>query len=466
MIPTLLRISWTNLRRDTVALGVTFVLPVIFFSIFAVIFGGMGGGGGGGIGTMKIVVVDEDGTDVSRRFIEALDDQGALEVYDAPAATEDDPRPTPYDRESGRKAVRGGQFPIAVIIPKGFGAGFGDFGGDADPIDLIHDPSNPLARHAVSGLIQASAMMAAPDILMERGLEALETFGGALTPEQRKAVDEILPVLRGDASLEDLAAEGADTDESDEDSPAADTPAVTDEEPLFTGLVAVNAVSAREEDTDDAEATRGNSIISYYAAGIGVMFLLFSMAGAAGSLLEEEATGTLDRVLTSSVGMGTLLAGHWLFFTIVGALQLTIMFLWGTLVFGLDLFTANHLAGFVVMTAVTASAAAAFGLLLATICRSRAQLSGISTVVILTMSALGGSMVPKFVMPAFMETTSLFTFNGWALDGYLKVFWYDDPAADVLSSLASLLPQLAVLATLAVVFMLIARGLARRWETT
>jgi hypothetical protein len=52
------------------------------------------------------------------------------------------------------------------------------------------------------------------------------------------------------------------------------------------------------------------AIPSPYAAGIGVMFLLFSMAGAAGSLLEEEETGTLERVLTSNVGMtnfGTML---------------------------------------------------------------------------------------------------------------------------------------------------------------
>ena len=32
---------------------------------------------------------------------------------------------------------------------------------------------------------------------------------------------------------------------------------------------------------------------SFYAAGIGVMFLLFSCAGAGGTLLEEEETGTL-----------------------------------------------------------------------------------------------------------------------------------------------------------------------------
>ncbi len=97
------------------------------------------------------------------------------------------------------------------------------------------------------------------------------------------------------------------------------------------------------------------------------------------------------------------------------------MFLWGAVVFGLPLF--SHLPGFVVMTAATASAAAALGLVLATLARTRAQLSGFSTILILTMSALGGSMFPRFLMSENMQKLGLLTFNAWALDGYLKVFW-------------------------------------------
>ena len=39
---TLLRIGWTNLRRDRVAQALTFLLPIVFFSIFATVFGGQG----------------------------------------------------------------------------------------------------------------------------------------------------------------------------------------------------------------------------------------------------------------------------------------------------------------------------------------------------------------------------------------------------------------------------------------
>jgi ABC-2 type transport system permease protein len=204
--------------------------------------------------------------------------------------------------------------------------------------------------------------------------------------------------------------------------------------------------------TDD----RKGSLISFYAAGIGVMFLLFSaVAGAGGALLDEAESGTLERLLSTNIGMTGLLVGKWLFLTMMGVAQLTVMFLWGWVAFGLPLF--SHLPGFFVMTIATAGAAAALGLVLATIARTRAQLSGFSTILILTMSALGGSMFPRFLMTDTMQRMGLVTFNAWALDGYLKVFWRN-------AALWELWPQVLVLVFLGAAFMLFARMLARRWE--
>ncbi|MDH3253920.1 MAG: ABC transporter permease [Acidobacteriota bacterium] len=447
MIRTLLAINWLNLKRDRVALGLTFVLPLVFFSIFAVIFGGMGSGSIAA-GSMKVIGVDLDHTDVSRKFIDALDGQDAIDIVTAPEPTENEPEPEPFSRDSALLAVRTGDRSVAVVVPEGFAASFGNFGGDTAKVELIHDPANPLVQHIVSGLIQASAMTAAPDILLDGGLEHLETFGGALTPQQEQVVDTFKEMLKTGESSSAAGEPGA--------------AATAESGSAFAGLVEIEAVSAMEAEEDSAGG--GPSIVSYYAAGIGVMFLLFSMAAAGAALLEEEESGTLERLLSSRVGMQTLLAGNWLFYSAVGFAQLAVMFTWGALVFDLDLFTPKHLAGFAAMSLVTAVAAAAFGIMLAAICKSRAQLNGISTVVILVMSALGGSMVPRFAMPEFMNTTALFTFNGWALDGYLKVFWYGDPAATLLASLLSLVPQLAVLAGMTIVFLVIARVLARRWE--
>jgi ABC-2 type transport system permease protein len=196
--------------------------------------------------------------------------------------------------------------------------------------------------------------------------------------------------------------------------------------------------------------------ISFYAAGIGVMFLLFSCAGAGGTLLEEEESGTLGRLISSRAGMAGVLAGKWVFLTLMGVLQLVVMFTWGAVMFGLPLIA--HLPGFIVMTLFTAGAAAGFGLLLATLSRSRAQLSGMSTIIILAMSAIGGSMFPRFLMTETMQKIGLVTFNAWALEGYLKVFWRE-------ASLVNLWPEVLVLTTLTGAFLLLARRFARRWET-
>ena len=79
------------------------------------------------------------------------------------------------------------------------------------------------------------------------------------------------------------------------------------------------------------------------------------------------------------------------------------------------------------MTASTSAATASFAMFLATLSRSRAQLSALSVLIILSMSALGGSMIPRFAMSDQMKVIGQWTFNAWAIDGFQKVFWYRLP---------------------------------------
>lgn len=422
MIVTLLKAGWLNLTRDRVAQALTFLLPILFFSIFAMVFGGQGSQ----TTRVRLAVVDEDHSDLSARIVSGLEKEPGLRVR-----TTDDGGSV-LDRARAEALVRNGDVPVAVVIPAGTGAGFGaaGFGASEQKILLLADVSDRIAPQMVLGLLQKVVMTSAPDLLMASGMAQFETRAGALTPEQRTAVDAWLPQLKAQAQG-DGAAAGQDG------SPGM-------------------GMAAEIVDVMGSGARRG-SLISFYAAGIGVMFLLFScVAGAGGALLDEVEAGTLERLLSTRLGMSTLLLGKWLFLALVGALQLTVMFLWGWAVFDLPLF--SHLAGFTLMTLVTAAAAAALGLVLATIARTRGQLSGFSTILILTMSALGGSMFPRFLMSETMQRFGLLTFNGWALDGYLKVFWRDAP-------LWQLWPQVLVLVALTLVFLAAARVLAKRWET-
>ena len=429
MISTIFRIGALNLRRDKAAFIMTFVMPVVFFSIFALIFGA--GNSGTKANTIKVIVADLDHTEISSRFIATLKKQKALDLGAAP------------DDVTARKQVHDGSYPVAVIVLKGFSESFGDFASDRETVELVYDAANPIAQNAVSGLLQAAAMMSAPDTMIARGFSNLERLGAGLTPQQSQALDNIRPYLRGDKPWSDL------------------TGAASDARDPSQGMLRVRSTDVRAGEAPKEQ----RSMIAYYAAGVAVMFLLFSMAGAGGALIEEIESGTLERLLSTNLTMTRLIAGKWIFLTVMGTIQVGIMFVWASLWFRLELFTPGRLAGFLAMATVTAAAAAGFGLVLATACKTRAQLGGTSTVVILTMSAIGGSMVPRFVMPKFMETLGLFTFNGWALDGFLKVFWYGDVHASVLNTLRALTPQLAVLTILTIVFLGVARTLARRWET-
>jgi len=111
------------------------------------------------------------------------------------------------------------------------------------------------------------------------------------------------------------------------------------------------------------------------------------------------------------------------------------------------------------MTAATSLSVAAFGMLLASISHTRAQQAATGTLLILTMSAVGGSMFPKFLMPPLMLKFGLLTFNSWAIEGYTKVFWRDEPVAH-------LLPQMAALLVGGLLLFLLARRFAKRWEHT
>lgn len=417
MIATLVRISWTNLKRDRVAQAMIFVLPITFFSIFATVFGNQGNG----TARIRIAVVDEDHSEFSQRIVKALGEEKSLRVR----TTVGPDGGAPLDRAGAETLVKDGDVPVAIVLPKGIGQGTFMFGPSKDGphVQLLADVSDRIAPPMVAGLLQKVVMTSAPDVLAESGIAQFDKYAGGLTSSQQAAVDTWLKDIKA-RSGKGGAASGTD-------------------------------VGLAIETVDVMRGSRQESLISFYAAGIGVMFLLFSVSGASGTLLDEVDSGTLDRVLSTRVGMSGLLAGKWVYLTLLGLLQLSVMFLWGRLVFRLDLF--SHVPGFVVMTLFTSMAAAGFGLLLATIARTRAQLSGIGTIVILTMSSLGGSMFPRFLMSETMQKFGLATFNAWALDGYLKVFWRNAP-------LTALWPQLLVLGTLTVVFLALARTFARRWE--
>jgi ABC-2 type transport system permease protein len=419
MILPILRTGWMNLRRDRAALLLSFVVPIVFFSIFAGVFGSRGNDA---TTKVKVMVIDEDKSESSQRLVDGLKAEASLRVIDH-VETRGQPR-RPFDRATAEEQVRAGEG-VAVVIPKGFGTSQIQFGPNATnqpKLEIIADRSDPVAPQVVGGLLQKVAMTSMPELMMKAGVDAMDQYSGGLTPEQKETLDQNI---------------------------------ATFEQTQTTGTTATADGALIQVKTSDVQGEKKRPLIAFYAAGIGVMFLLFTASGAGGALLDEHDSGTLDRILTTRVSMTELLVGKLLFLTTLGVTQLIVMFLWAALVFGLDFH--RHLPGFFIMAIATALACSAFGLLLASIARSRAQLSAITTLLVLSISAVGGSMFPRFLMPEAMQKAGLVVFNSWALEGFLKVFWREEP-------LLNLWPQVAVLLGTTLAFFLLARRIARRWE--
>jgi ABC-2 type transport system permease protein len=422
----IVRTAMVSLRRDRGALALSFILPVVFFSIFAVIFGGRRDS----TPKVSVLIVDEDHSRASQRLVKGFESEGSLTVKTRPAPVKGIEQPE-YTATTAEAAVKAGIAPVALIIPHGFGdnpISFGPAATSRPTIQLLEDSSDMIAPQVIAGLLQKVAMTSMPDVMAEQGSRYFDQFTGGLTREQRERVDS------GLRSLREREESGAATAASSASGNG--------------GIIAVTTRAVVGEN-------KNNPMVSFYAAAIGVMFLLFTASGAAGALLDEVESGTLDRVLSSRVTMTTLMLGKLTFNSLLAFLQLVVMFLWGWAVFKLDFW--SHIPGFVVMGAFTAFAVAAFGLLLASICRTRAQLGALSTLVILVMSSIGGSMFPRFLMSETMQKAGLFTINAWAIDGFTKIFWRDEP-------ISHLWPQVLVLMGIAIVLFAIARRVARRWE--
>jgi ABC-2 type transport system permease protein len=419
MIGAILQTSFRSLRRDRGAFVMSFVLPIGFFTIFGFVFGSMKGSS---TPRVNVLVVDEDHSAASRSLMRALLREPSLQAETHAKPTKENPAPADYTAATAEAAVRSGAAPAAMIIPAGFGANPISFGpepgaGAARPkFRILHDSADPVAAQVVAGMLQKVVMTSLPATMAAAGSQYFDQQVGGLTPKQRQQMESSMAFLR---QLQNDG--GADSQDAPSGAPANNSASNS------RGFVAVDI-------QDVVGARKSNPMIAYYAAGVGVMFLLFTSGAAGASLLDESDSGALDRVLSAPV---------------------TLMFLWAWLIFKLDLFT--HIPGFLVMTAVTAFAVSAYGMLLASLTHTRGQLAAVSTLIVLTMSAVGGSMFPKFLMPDAMMKVGYFTFNSWAISGYTKVFWRDEP-------ITSLGPEVAVLVASGAVLFLLARWFARKWE--
>jgi ABC-2 type transport system permease protein len=345
------------LSRMPAILLVIFLPGIVMYSVFTKIFEGPAGVSR----PFRVAVVDQDDSEESRRLIEALG-KSKVKIIRTEDETDNGPLLT---AESARHQIRRkGNYRVAVVIPPGFGEAPDVFAGDRhEGVELIFDETQPMEANVILGLLQMAAgrrLFEKASGLFKRG--ASQSGSGAQGEQ-----GELIRVTK-------------------------------------TG-VAIQRMKIASKHT--------------FLAGIVPMFLLFGATGAARGLIEEIHSGEIARLLVAPIAPAHLVIGNMLSALVVSMLQCYGMYIFAWLVFGVGIW--GIAGGLFVLTLMTTSATTAFGMLLGSLCRTTQQLDSIGTIVILAMSAIGGSMVPRFVMPPFMQKMGLFTINGWSYDGFIAL---------------------------------------------
>ena len=119
------------------------------------------------------------------------------------------------------------------------------------------------------------------------------------------------------------------------------------------------------------------------------------------------------------------------------------MFAVGVLI--LPLFGAPRLGlgvyplGLIVISVAVSLAANALGLLVASLSKTTNQVTSLSLMLVIPMAVLSGIMIPRFIMPQFMQQLGFFVPHTWALTGYHEVILRGDGIVDILPHSAALL---------------------------
>jgi ABC-2 type transport system permease protein len=174
-----------------------------------------------------------------------------------------------------------------------------------------------------------------------------------------------------------------------------------------------------------------------------VFSMFFIVIPISNTFITERAQGTLTRLKSMNVPGFYLLAGKMVPYFLINLAQAALMILIGRFIVpllgGTALALGQSWSALLLITAGVSFCAISLALFIASISRTTEQATTIGGVLNIILGAIGGIMIPKFVMPDFMQRLAGLSPMSWGLDGFLDVFLRNGGVADVWPKAAALI---------------------------
>ena len=413
-------------------LGAFFIVgfPILMGVFFGLMMGG--GSGDGSSAVMKVVCVDQDQSEISQKFVDALGANESLEIELVDSRLQEidgaDMKLTGEAKvaelqkrtvESARQKVRTGRCIGMIVLPPGFGKTAGVFWGDPPKIQVGVDPS----RQAEAGMIQGFIMEAIGGLVGDRLSNPDQTK--AMIEQSRKELAEdqemdfiSRQLLSGvftqfDSMIDSVSALQANEGTAGEGDNSAGLQFADIESLDVSREIDPNSVNGQ------LQKVRSPWDISFPQA---MMWgVLGCVAGFSVSIVREKTMGTMLRLQVAPISYFQILAGKALacFMTVIGViLFLTLL---GVLL-GMKpvSYPMLALAGLCVSVCFV-------GIMMtfAVLGKTEQAVSGSGWAINMIMAMIGGSMIPVMFMPGFMQTLSNLSPIKWGILAIEGAIWRD-----------------------------------------
>jgi len=171
----------------------------------------------------------------------------------------------------------------------------------------------------------------------------------------------------------------------------------------------------------------------------GLFFVIIPMSTI---FINERKQNTLMRLSAMNITIPVLFAGKIIPYLFINQLQVWLMIAVGVFVvpyFGADALTiGDSLLALIALSFSLSLAAIGLSILIATSVDSIEQGTTIGGILNILLGAIGGIMVPKFVMPAFMQDLANISPMSWGLEGYLELFLRQGGFAEIINEMVAL----------------------------